>query len=174
MNEAVSVFDLAFFYKLSDIFAKENSATFTSDAGNTQFNLSNGSLVRIKRNLALKWFDESGAKYLNFKFAFADANFYSSYNQPKHFTADDVSVEEIEGLPEQVQISYGYASRTLTVALPYDCELPQRLLVYDLQGRVVLQHTLIKPVESISVATLPEGIYIVQVADHTMKIKINS
>ena len=112
--------------------------------------------------------------YVMNRMTFADANFYSSYNQPKHFTADDVSVKEMEGLPEQVQISYGYASRTLTVALPYDCELPQWLLVYDLQGRVVLQHTLIKPVESISVAMLPEGIYIVQVADHTMKIKINS
>ena len=112
--------------------------------------------------------------YVMNRMTFADANFYSSYNQPKHFTADDVSVEEMEGLPEQVQISYGYASRTLTVALPYDCELPQWLLVYDLQGRVVLQRTLIKPVESISVAMLPEGIYIVQVADHTMKIKINS
>ena len=65
-------------YKLSDIFAKENSASFSSDAdNNTQFSLSKNSLVRIKRNLALKWYSEGEAKYLNFKFAFADDNFSS-------------------------------------------------------------------------------------------------
>ena len=101
-----------------------------------------------------------------------DANFYSPYNDPVRFTADDVSVEAMEGLPLQAQISYSYAARTLTVTLPSDGELPQHLLIYDLQGRVVLRHVLTSTMETLSVATLPEGVYIVKVAGRLqLKIK---
>ena len=103
---------------------------------------------------------------------FGDANFYSPYNDPVRFTADDVSVEAMGGLPLQAQISYSYAARTLTVTLPCDGELPQHLLIYDLQGRVVLRHVLTSTVETLSVATLPEGVYIVKVAGRLqLKIK---
>lgn len=102
--------------------------------------------------------------YVMNRMTFADANFYSPYNLPKRFTADDVSVETVEGLPLQAQISYSYAARTLTVTLPGDGELPQPLLIYDLQGRVVLRHALTSAVETLSVAMLPKGVYIVKVA----------
>lgn len=110
--------------------------------------------------------------YVMNRMTFGDANFYSPYNDPVRFTADDVSVEAMEGLSLQAQISYSYAARALTVTLPNDGELPQHLLIYDLQGRVVLRHVLTSTVETLSVATLPEGVYIVKVAGRLqLKIK---
>ena len=109
--------------------------------------------------------------YVMNRMTFADANFYSPYNQPKRFTADDVSVEPVESLPHQAQISY--MQHTLTVTMPYDCELPQWLFIYDLQGRVVLRHILTSPVETLSVATLPEGVYIVKVSGR-LQLKIEN
>jgi hypothetical protein len=87
------------------------------------------------------------------------------------FTADDVSVETMEAHSVLPQISY--ASQRVTVNLPYEYELPQELLVYDLQGRIVLRHTLTNAVETLSVETLPEGVYIVKVAGDT-QLKIHN
>ena len=109
--------------------------------------------------------------YVMNRMTFSDANFYSPYNIPMRFTADDVSVETMETHSVLPQISY--ASQRVTVNLPYEYELPQELLVYDLQGRVVQRHTLTNAVETLSVETLPEGVYIVKVAGDT-QLKIHN
>lgn len=108
--------------------------------------------------------------YVMNRMTFADANYYSPYNKPVRFTADEVSVEPVESLPDQILVHY--ASHTLTVTLPYDYTLPQPLVIYDMQGRVVMNHSLTSTVETLSVATLPEGVYIVQVAGRTLKLKV--
>lgn len=68
-------------WELSDIFVKESKAEYsiTSDENkDMQITLYNSSVIRTKRNLALKWFDgKDSAKYLNFKFALNDTNFQS-------------------------------------------------------------------------------------------------
>lgn len=68
-------------WELGDIFVKESNAAYSitdDDNKDMQITLRDNSVIRTKRNLALKWFDgKDSAKYLNFKFALADTNFES-------------------------------------------------------------------------------------------------
>ncbi len=63
-------------YAISDVFSTTGSAG--DENGTVAFTLANGQYARIKRDLALKWYEgKDDAKYLTVKFAFKELNFTS-------------------------------------------------------------------------------------------------
>lgn len=71
-------------YTLSEVFGSEGAdvsakkVVETDTAETTAFTFADGENVRLKKSLALKWFEgKNDAKYLTVKFAFADLNFKS-------------------------------------------------------------------------------------------------
>ena len=63
-------------YAISEVFA--GSGTAGEDAGSVAFTLGNDQDMRMKRDLAFKWYEAKGeAKYLTIKFAFKELNFTS-------------------------------------------------------------------------------------------------
>ena len=67
-------------YTLTSLFVKENEATVKGETVGEKttltFTKKENSAVKLNRDLALKWFDETGApQYASLKFAFADMNF---------------------------------------------------------------------------------------------------
>ena len=63
-------------YEISGVFA--GSGTAAEEAGSVAFTLGNDQDMKMKRDLAFKWYEAKGeAKYLTIKFAFKDLNFTS-------------------------------------------------------------------------------------------------
>ena len=68
-------------YAISEVFA--GSGTAGEEEGSVAFTLGNDQDMRMKRDLAFKWYEAKGeAKYLTIKFAFKELNFTSlRYNR---------------------------------------------------------------------------------------------
>lgn len=83
-------------YELTNVFTVSNDATVaadSTDAAKTAFTLPNDGSVTFARNLAFKWFEQSGsANYLTLKFSFKDANFKTvtfSFDSPSAWATKD-------------------------------------------------------------------------------------
>lgn len=111
--------------------------------------------------------------YVMNRMTFGDANFYSSYNLYQKFTADDVAVNPLEDTAaDKIQIYFNSLTQTLSVQMPMSYQLPENLLIYDMQGRPLLQHSITSDTDAVFVGHLPSGVYIVQVADYALKVKL--
>lgn len=86
LNDPVAASAAEVNYALTDVFAANNATEVIGSAKQndsdakqtTTFSLKTNDYVRIKRDLAFKWFEgREDAKYLTLKFSFKDLNFTS-------------------------------------------------------------------------------------------------
>ena len=110
--------------------------------------------------------------YVMNRMTFADANYYSPYNQLVRFTADDTAVEAVEAEDALPVISYRADTKMLCVSIPAHYALPMQLAVYDLQGRRAAVYSIGEHTSQVSLASLPSGVYVVRVGGASIKIYI--
>ena len=78
-------------YAISDVFS--TTGTAGDENGTVAFTLGNGEYARIKRDLALKWYEgKDDARYLTVKFAFKELNFTSMTFEVE--SASSIATEE--------------------------------------------------------------------------------
>ena len=110
--------------------------------------------------------------YVMNRMTFANANYYSPYNELVRFTADDTAVEAMEAEDALPVITCQTATKMLYVSIPAHYALPMQLAVYDLQGRRAAVYSIGEHTSQVSLASLPSGVYVVRVAGASIKIYI--